>query len=108
MSSKVILGVILGVLMGASSQAKYVSDRNPGLSVVPDIRSWFELNAAITPIIAIIWVISTFIKYPITFGFMAIGEVFIGALIALVFPHGIKLGITNLSIIVSVISLFVF
>lgn len=104
MTNKIILGLIMGFLCGASSQALFVVQRDPGRGLGPEGATWFAINALVTPIITILWVITTFVEYPAVYGFMAIGEVFVGALIAAIFPHRFKLPVTALSAIGCVVA----
>lgn len=99
MTSKIILGLLMGFLCGSSSQAHFVAQRVPGHGLGPEGTVWFTINTAVTPIITILWVIATFVEYPAVYGFMAIGEVFVGALIAAMFTHRFKLYVTGISAI---------
>jgi hypothetical protein len=86
MGSKILLGIILGILAGgAAKDVQNIGSTSGRLNaphVTPSASSWIPISAAISGIIALFFIIFTFIEYPFTYGFMAIGEVFFGAVIA--------------------------
>ena len=55
-------------------------------------------------IIAIVWVIYTFGAYSAKFGFMAIGEVIVGAVIAGFFTHNTRLIIAVLGVPITILA----
>lgn len=86
MGSKILLGILLGMLAGGSAKdAKNISAESSGFNAPitsSSLHGLISINAAISGIIAISFIIFTFFKYPAMYGFMAVGEVFLGAFIA--------------------------
>lgn len=86
MGSKIILGVILGFLAGSSAK-DYTQSRNPEKRLVvplltPTGREGLSASVGIAAFSAVIFIISTFIRYPLSYGFMALGEIVLGAFFA--------------------------
>lgn len=96
MISKVILGVIMGLLVGSCAKALITAKSNPLLS--PTAKNWFSFSVSITPLIVLSWIVYTFIEYPTKFGFYAIGEVILGIVAASFLSHDGRLIITSISV----------
>lgn len=85
MISKILLGLIMGFFAGGGAKALTTAKQNPSLA--PTDLGWFQFSASTAPIIALIWIGTTFGSYSAKFGFMAIGEVIIGAILAGLLAH---------------------
>ncbi|RTE85518.1 MULTISPECIES: hypothetical protein [Gammaproteobacteria] len=102
MESKIILGLLMGFFAGSASKAILTANTNPALA--PVNRGWFNISTSATPVITIIWIISTFVTYPAKYGFFAIGEVVIGAIIAgVISPHS-RIFVAQVALPASIIS----
>lgn len=86
MGIKILLGILLGFLAGASAKDYTQSGNSEKRLVAPEITSTgkdgLSASAGIAVFSAVIFIISTFIKYPLPYGFMALGEVVLGAFFA--------------------------
>jgi hypothetical protein len=82
----------MGFLAGGSAKAATTVKQNPFLA--PKAGGWFWISAMVTPAVAVVWVIYTFGAYSAKFGFMAIGEVLVGAFLAGLLSHEGRLGVT--------------
>lgn len=80
MIEKIILGVFIGFLTGACANALYFAKNNA--SYRPLNMGWLETSAALMSIIYISFIVMTFVTYGFKFGLFAIGEIFLGTLIA--------------------------
>lgn len=96
MGSKIILGLIMGLLAGGSAKAMTTANANPALAPVE--RGWFNFSASTAPIVCVVWIIYTFGAYSAKFGFMAIGEVIVGAIIAGFLSHQARLVIASIAL----------
>lgn len=86
MASKIILGILLGILAGGAAKdiqnLKSIAGRFESPSVTESGINWLYASAAFSSLTALFFIIYTFIQYPFLYGFMAIGEVFFGAILA--------------------------
>lgn len=96
MGSKIILGLIMGLLAGCSAKAMTTANANPLLAPVE--RGWFNFSASTAPVVCVVWIIYTFGAYSAKFGFMAIGEVIVGAIIAGFLSHQARLVIASIAL----------
>jgi len=70
----------MGFLAGGALKALTTANINPIWT--PLNRGWFNFSASTVPVIAFAWIIYTFGAYSVKFGFMAIGEIIVGAIAA--------------------------
>lgn len=102
MGSKVLLGILLGVIIGSLStifNSKRYASEFPLWFSTP----LFNLLTSLTCITIFGWVIYTFVKYPIQYGFMAFGEIALGAFFSGFLPYNIKTLIVCISFPSSII-----
>ena len=102
MLSKIILGLIMGFCAGSGAKALMTAREYPGMA--PSNSGWFTFSASVAPIIAICWIFYTFGAYSAKFGFMAIGEVFVGAMLAGFINHETRLKVAIASVPVMLIA----
>ena len=96
MLSKIILGLIMGFCAGSGAKALMTAREYPGMA--PSNSGWFSFSAGVAPIIAICWIFYTFGVYPAKFGFMAIAEVVVGAILAGLVSHEARLKVAVVSV----------
>lgn len=102
MGSKILLGLLMGFLAGASAKAYTTANENPVLAPVD--RGWFDFSARTTPLVAILWVIHTFFAYPAVFVLWAIAEIIIGALAAGFISHQARVIVAFFALPASIIA----
>ena len=64
MALKIVLGLLMGLIAGGSSSAAKIAKSNPSLA--PINSGWFFFSATTAPVIAIAWIIYTFVAYSTT------------------------------------------
>lgn len=102
MGSKILLGLIMGFLAGGAAKALTTANATPSLA--PVHRGWFNISATAAPLVAFVWIIYTFGAYSAKFGFMAIGEVIIGAIVAGLLSHQARLKIAFIALPATIIA----
>lgn len=102
MGSKILLGLMMGFVAGGAAKALTTANANPFLAPVE--RGWFNFSASTAPLVAIVWIIYTFGAYSAKFGFMAIGEVIVGAIAAGFLSHQARLVIAVVALPASIIA----
>lgn len=92
----------MGFLAGGSAKALTTANTDPALAPVE--RRWFNFSASTAPIIAVAWIMYTFGAYSAKFGFMAIGEVVVGAIIAGFLSQQVRIVIATIALPAAIIA----
>jgi hypothetical protein len=100
MGSKVLLGLIIGFLAGGATKALATAKAYPGYG--PERQEWITFSTGSTQLIAILWIAYTFGTYSAKFGFMAIAEVIVGAILSGFIPHSSRLVIAGIALPASI------
>ncbi|MFZ3056637.1 MAG: hypothetical protein WA124_07585 [Smithella sp.] len=99
MDSKIVLGLLMGFISGASSTYGVTAENNIGFQPSYKVlRTWVSLTVPIAWLLLLAFVIWTFVEYPVKFGFYTIGEVFIGFILSGFTPMLFRYFITLFSV----------